>query len=548
MAQIIVGIPDFETLRTKDIVYVDKTQLLYTIVRNPGYYFFARPRRFGKTLLLSTFEKIFEARRDLFEGLAISSTDYDWVQRPVIRIGLARINCDTPEIFEAQLNAYLLDIALSMGVVFEAHHSSPNLKLTKLVEALYKSSGKKVVLLIDEYDKPILEHLSNAKLTTEIRDRLGNFYGAIKDLDKSLHFVFFTGVTKFARTSVFSKLNNLLDLSLSPDYAGLLGYTEKELQENFADYHKRAAIAQGLTQKKLSDKIREWYNGFRFSSAPLTVYNPISVMTFYFMRQFDNFWFNTGTPTFLYNLIRERHIDVSTLTPARITQQSGTSYEPTNVPIEHMLFQTGYLTIVAVDAERREFILDYPNREVRDALMEGLFEDWTGFDKGMGLPAVNDLIDALNNNDVSLFCALIRSMIANIPGVLHLPAEAYYHSLIIMIAQMMQFRVSAEEQSNKGFIDLVVETKKHIYIIEFKHQKSSRQALNQIKERAYFEKYLHARKPIILVGLTFRNKNISEPVIETIAPLVVRKPKGPALPNAKAPAKKTRKVVQRRTV
>ncbi|MBH1989499.1 MAG: AAA family ATPase [Myxococcaceae bacterium] len=359
---------DFPKLIKNNCVYVDKTEQLYHLLTGSGDNFFlSRPRRFGKTLLISTLEQIFLGRRELFEGLWISQSDYTWPKHPVLRISLVEMGVSSPEEFEDRLVRHLKKKAAEAGVHLERNLSSAEC-LAALVEGLAKQNS--VVLLIDEYDAPILAHIENPLLAEAIRAVLKSFYGVIKALDSHLRFVFLTGVTKFNKTSIFSGLNNLLDLTLDDRSATLLGLTLEELQNFFAD-HIRKAIDQGtLSRVDFMQSMQDWYNGYRFSPyLPTRVYNPCSVIRCLLSGRFENHWSQTGTPSFLVKLVQEKNYPILDLENLVLSDEDLGTFDLDRVQLPALLFQTGCLTIQDYDPETALYTLRFPNQEVTQSMM-----------------------------------------------------------------------------------------------------------------------------------------------------------------------------------
>jgi hypothetical protein len=352
--------------------YVDKTALIYQLITTGKYYFLARPRRFGKSLLVSTLASIFAGNRELFKGLAIDELEYEWKKHPVVKISLADIDCTSPESFREEIKRYLQEI----GTEFEleiAQELSPGQMLQSLIKKLAKKAP--VALLIDEYDYPILKHVHDVQMAEKMREVLSNFYGVLKGLDEHLKFVFLTGVSRFSKTSIFSGLNHLQDLTLSTEAAILVGLTEDEIRTHFSDYLQIAAKKFGVCQDGVVDKMREWYNGYCFDKEMTNknVYNPFSVLQFFSQLDFSNYWFATGTPTFLINLIKSRDYPVLEFENIQATESELSNFDVDNISLVTLLFQTGYLTIKNYDKESTNYLLYYPNKETKDSLFEYIF-------------------------------------------------------------------------------------------------------------------------------------------------------------------------------
>ncbi len=366
MKMLPIGIQTFSELIQKNYVYIDKTSIIYDMISMGKHYFIARPRRFGKSLLVSTLADIFSGKKELFEGLAISSLPYDWKQYPVIMISFADIPATTPEELEKVLRHYLQEIAHRYDIRLNTETPSEQM-LRELVMELAKK--EQVVILVDEYDYPILRYVHEESTAHAMREALKNFYGVIKGLDKYLKFVLLTGVSKFSQTSVFSGLNNLNDISLDRKFNTLLGYTKDEILNNFQPYLLQAAEYNDCSLENLFTRITAWYDGYCFSADKnaLRVYNPYSVLLFLSKKKFSNYWFATGTPTFLINLFKKYQYDVQNFEQAEATEGELGAFEIENISLKVLLFQTGYLTIQSYNSRINVYSLTYPNREVRDS-------------------------------------------------------------------------------------------------------------------------------------------------------------------------------------
>ncbi len=373
-----IGIQTFEGLIKGDYLYIDKTQLIYSLIL-PGSqsleaagpkYFLSRPRRFGKSLTISTLEAIFQGKKDLFKGLWIENVIYDWPVHPVLRIDFSQIPSGSSEEFEDQLTSLLLEIGTPHQVTLKRDH--PAIIMRQLVTALKAKTGQKVVILIDEYDNPIISNLENLPLAKENRNTLSEFYKTIKALDEHLRFVFVTGISKFSQVSVFSGANQLTDISMSEPYSSLLGYTQDELESNFSDHIQALALHQNVQVSETLETMKRWYNGYRFSKNDTRVYNPFSTLKLFNALDYADYWFESGTPTFLTHLVKEKGLDLNP-EDLEILPAVFSSYDPENLNLLAVLFQTGYLTIQNYDPETNLYQLDFPNYEVKSAWTERLY-------------------------------------------------------------------------------------------------------------------------------------------------------------------------------
>lgn len=488
-----IGIQTFSKIRENEYLYVDKTEQVLSLVENGSYYFLARPRRFGKSLLLSTLQALFEGRKELFAGLFVYDR-WDWkVRYPVIKIsfgGVARnreeMKQDVDNILKDNQERLEIDCpdTSDIGGCFKY-----------IIKEAVKKYGRKVVILVDEYDKLIVDNLDQPEVAKEGREILKDLYTTIKDSDEFIKFAFLTGVSKFSKVSIFSGLNNLEDISLVPHYGSICGYTENDLETVFAGHLENADM----------ERAREWYNGYNFLGEP--VYNPFDILLF--VRndlKFDNYWFATGTPTFLMKLIQKHNYFIPQLDNLKVSKNQLDSYDIDNLELEPILFQTGYLTIKRVEQTDfgSEYILGTPNKEVAISFNDVLIRYLTSEYNPLALK--KSLLAALKTCDLDTFGELLKSLFAAIPYNNYVnntisSYEGYYASVVYAYIASLGINIIAEDVTNKGRIDLTVKLNQYIYIIEFKVGGEGR-ALEQIKAKGYAEKYL-GEGEIYLIGIDF---------------------------------------------
>jgi len=522
MLNLPIGIQTFRKLIDGSYLYVDKTEHVYKLLSQGSVYFLSRPRRFGKSLLISTLNEIFEGEKELFKGLWIYKSDYAWEKHPVVRIDFSKKKAENRDDLKDFILYQLRNIADKYGISLtrNQHDEAFDELLTKL------SRINKVVVLIDEYDKPIIDNIENKELAVELREVLKGFYTIIKACDEHIRFVLLTGVSKFSKAGVFSGLNNLNDISMDTQYSSLLGITRQEMKAFFKEHIDRFAETEGITNVKLIEKITFWYDGFCFSKSCTKVFNPFSVLLLFEKFDFGNYWFESGTPSFLIKLIKEKNFDIARLDGINISESSFSSYEIENLKTIPILFQTGYLTIAGYIKERMEYTLAYPNFEVKNSMTECLSEAYSFVEKEFVHGYAWKMIDALRDHDFELFFDTLRIFFANIPYDLQLNKEKYYQTVFYLIFSLIGLKIEAEIKTNKGRIDAVI-IDKDIYIFEFKFNGDKDKALNQIKEKKYFEKYqgTEARgrkscqemgKEIYLFGVEFADRNVGDWVVEKI--------------------------------
>ncbi|MEZ4528701.1 MAG: ATP-binding protein [Desulfobacterales bacterium] len=509
-----IGKSSFERIRERNDLYVDKTRHIFKMADEGEYYFLSRPRRFGKSLTISTLRCLFQGRKELFEGLWISqNTDWNWKPHSVILFDFNSISHDTPENLNLGLRRSLEQTAKFYDLPSDAPLIRDQFK--ELILALHQKSKMPVVILIDEYDKPLIDHLGRGPEAMETakanRDILKQFLGVIKDGDVSsaLRFVFITGVSKFSRVSIFSELNNLEDLTMSEPYADMLGYTQEELETCFAPYIKLLSEKTGDTEPETKAKLMQYYNGYRFSARNVRVYNPFSVMNALKQKNFRNYWFETGTPTFLVNLLREKGWYLPKIEDMKAGEGVFSTYDLEHLKPEALLFQTGYVTIK--DITGRLFTFTYPNQEVKTSFLEVLFHAYTEGLRDSSLFLL--LAGYLGQEDYKSFFETVTAIFGAIPYTLESKRdEAYFHTLFYLMVSASGVDARSEVMTCEGRIDLLVKFPDKIFIIEFKCNQSADAALKQIREKNYADPYRQSGKKIILMGIDFdtEKRNVKE--------------------------------------
>ncbi|MFH1644426.1 MAG: AAA family ATPase [bacterium] len=518
MKQPPIGIQTFEKIIKDDYLYVDKTKQIYDIITTGTTYFISRPRRFGKSLLCSTLEQIFKGNKELFKNLWIYDSDYQWESHPVIRIDMSKIRLNNTEDFEKKLFNQMREIAKDNNIDY-TDYNSPEELLSAIIKNMSKKN--KVVIIVDEYDKPILDHITNTQIAEKVRNILKSFYGQFKTLDEYLKFIFLTGVTRFSKMSVFSGLNNLRDLTFNEKAATLFGYTQKELEFYFEERIKICVTKQKTSKKQILLQLKDWYNGYSFVDGKQKVYNPFSILLSLDDYKFKNYWFETGTPTFLVNMIREKNFDYTDPKSFEATELQLGNFDINNINLKTLLFQTGYLTIDSYDQSLRKYHLKYPNNEVEESLLEVLLESFSGIDAVISDDTIIEITNALMKNDLNQFREIIYNFFASMPYTIQINHEKYYQSIFYTLLRLLNIRIKVEVATNTGRIDSVVQIKDFIYIFEFKIDKSSTEALQQIEDKKYYQKFMSSKykdKKIIIVGVNFdtKQKNISDFSFKTI--------------------------------
>ena len=507
MKPIATDIYTFSNLVGGGYLYVDKTGILADLVsgRRGKQFFFSRPRRFGKSLTVTTLQAIFEGRRDLFGGLAIDRSDYDWRKYPVIRLDMSLTAAETVEEFNLKANEQIrmnrdrLDLSFDLA-------ASADVSFARLVEKAAASSDSGLaVLLVDEYDKPLLGHLGRPTVEA-FRTALKSFYSVIKGTEAALRFTFITGVSKFSKVSIFSDLNNLTDLTMDARTATLAGYTHEEARANFADHLAALGEANGLTPEGAFDRVVQMYDGYRFEENAPRVVNPVSFGRCLCERKFKGYWYETGTPTFLVNMLRAHPVDISDV---EVSESDLGTYEPSNPSLVPLLYQTGYLTIKDFRAlgNQRRYTLGFPNEEVRDAFNSSLMPVYTDMD-GIELGSIQvRCAEALLVHDVDGFVEAMKDFFTNVPYTLtDRGGEQVFQAILYTALRFVGVCVRAEVVTNRGRIDAVITCPDDVYVIEVKLDKSARKAMEQIRENGYAEKYRASGRRVTLIGINFSSK------------------------------------------
>lgn len=499
-----VGIQNFEKLRRDGYCYVDKTELIYRLASDGGYYFLSRPRRFGKSLLISTLEAYFEGKKELFEGLAIEKLEKEWTVSPVLHLDLNARKYDTPEALVAIINQHLEVWEALYGN--EKKDRAPEERFAYIIEKAYRATGHTVAVLIDEYDKPLLQAIGNEPLQQEYRNTLKAFYGVLKSCDRYIRFAMLTGVTKFGKVSVFSDLNNLMDISLSPRFANICGITQKELQEDFAEDIRMLAQANDMTEEQAAMELKQWYDGYHFTEKGDDIYNPFSLLNTFAELKFGSYWFETGTPTFLVELLKMNRYNLSRLTSEVAMAESLAgidTLEENPVPI---LYQSGYLTIKGYDREFQSYILGFPNNEVEEGFTKFLLPRYATIPSGNPAFELMSFVKDVRAGKTEDFMKRLQGFFADTPYELARDLELHYQNVMFIVFKLLGFYTQAEYHTSEGRIDLVVKTADYIYVMEFKLDGTAEEAIRQIEEKHYAKPFEADGRKIYRIGVNFSNR------------------------------------------
>jgi len=499
-----IGIQDFAKIREGNYVYADKTACIHQLITgSEGAFFLSRPRRFGKSLLCSILGTIFEGRRELFNGLAIDSLEWEWKRHPVIRIDLNHGNyTEGTDTLKKILRNALKNAATKLGLSVRGQVVSD--RFLNLIQDAHLKYGERVAVIIDEYDKPLLSTIDKGELREEIRMELKGFYSVIKSADSHLTFVFLTGVTKFSHVSIFSDLNHLTDLTLDPDYAGICGITQEELEASFAPEIESVLEKNGKERETYLGELRRFYNGYRFSEEPLRVYNPFGLLKHFNKNgKFLSYWYDTGTPTFLIKLIASQKINILDLSDMQVGDNDFHKYDIENMRAQPILYQSGYLTIKDYDEEFELYTLDFPNVEVRSCFANSLLDHYMESSDETAGALNTGLSQALLKGDIEGVINTLRRFFAVIPYDIIKESENYYETAVHLIFTMLGFKCRSEVRIATGRIDTLVETKGFVFCFEFKVNKTAEEALAQIDTKEYLLPWTGSGKKLFKVGVNF---------------------------------------------
>lgn len=496
-----IGIQSFPELITEGYTYVDKTRIIANLIKGGKYIFLSRPRRFGKSLLLSTIEAYFEGRRELFKGLAIDSMDMDWTPTPVIHFDFNSGLYDQPEGLTTHLAEYMslyekefklesrtdLDVALRFG---------------NLIRGIHNNTGRKVAILIDEYDKPLLGIEENPEQFEKNQALLKGFFSNLKSMDKHIRFAMLTGVARFSKVSIFSDLNNLKDISMYENYQEICGWTEEELLSNFQPGIQELAIKRRETPQETIDELRNYYDGYLFSDEGTRLYNPYSVLKALFSKSIKPFWFESATPTFLAKKIKKSGMDPESLNGQTQTYSDLIAVGLGTNNISALMFQTGYLTIDSYDFRRQRYTLRFPNREVEIGFARNLLPLYAPATERPDSPfKLQNFQDDLYDGEPGSFMERLKALVKDLPGEDH--KESTYRALTYLLCLLSGTEAQPERHSYKGRSDLEVLTPDYIYVFEFKYNKSVREAMDQILERDYAGRYAMDSRKLFLIAVNF---------------------------------------------
>ena len=508
-----IGVQNFESLRQDGYFYIDKTEFIYRLVKSGRYYFLSRPRRFGKSLLISTIEAYFQGKKELFEGLAIERLEKDWSQYPVLHLDLNARQYDRAESLYEELNKYLEIWEQTYGSPYGDR--KPEERFYQVIRYAYKKTGQRVVVLVDEYDKPLLQAIGCAELQEAYRNILKAFYGVLKSMDGYIQFAMLTGVTKFGKISVFSDLNNLDDISMRESNVNLCGVSEQEIHHNLEEELHELAKIQNMTYEETCAKLKEYYDGYHFAENTIGIYNPFSLLNTFKYNKFSSYWFETGTPSYLVELLKRSHYDLERMAN-EVTSSDVLNciYEDLN-PIP-LIYQSGYLTIKGYDEEFGIYRLGFPNREVEEGFIRYLMPFYTNVDKVESTFEIQKFVSEIRKGQPDAFLQRLQSFLVDTPYELARQLELHYQNVLFIVFKLVGFYTRVEYHTSRGRVDLVLKTSDYIYVMEFKLEGTAQEALKQIDEKQYALPFATDSRRLFKIGINFSNKlrNIEEWIIE----------------------------------
>ena len=500
-----IGIQDFEKIRKGRFVYVDKTDLVYKMAQKGGYYFLSRPRRFGKSLLVSTLEAYFSGKKELFDGLAVADLEKDWIRYPVLRFDLTGQSYMKPTDLDDTLNVQLIGLEKRYGIAERAGTAASRFRI--LIESAYEQTGLPVVVLIDEYDKPLVDNLGDETLTDAFRKQLQGFYSVMKAKDACIKFGFLTGVTKIGKLSVFSGLNNLKDISMDARYTDICGISEEDLRRYFGESVRELAEANKLNEPECYEELARMYDGYHFCEDSSGVYNPFSVLNTFDSLKFREYWFETGTPTFLVEVMKDTDYDVTRLSDEEIDAPSLMDVDTVYLNPVPLLYQTGYLTIKGYEPALGLYHLGFPNREVKHGFLNFLAKFYTPSRTDSGMMLVSRMLRDIYSGNAGGFMQKLEALFAKTSYQIQGDSEKDFQYAMYIILELMGEYVEVEKASSNGRIDVLIQAREYIYIIEIKINDTAEAALQQIEEKAYARRFADDKRKVFKIGVRFSTEN-----------------------------------------
>ena len=497
-----IGIQSFEKLRTEGFRYIDKSHLVYKLAQSGCYYFLSRPRRFGKSLFLSTLEAYFLGKKELFDGLAVAELEKDWIEYPVLHLDLNTQKYGSAEALEYVLDKFLQAQESKYGLSSSGSYFGP--RFAAVIQKAYEITGRRVVILVDEYDKPVLQVIGNDSLQEEYRSTLKGFYGALKSCDQYIQFAFLTGVTNFGKVSVFSDLNHLNDISMDQRYYDICGLTEKEIRANLSEEVESMAMELGLQPEEVYAKLKEHYDGYHFCEDNVPgIYNPFSILNALDKKKIESYWFATGTPTYLVELLKKHNYNLSCLEKEVLSSDELNSIDSASSDPIPVIYQSGYLTIKDYDKEFGLYRLGYPNKEVEEGFVKFLIPYYTNIEQTRSGFEISQFVRCLRNKDIEGFMQRLQAFLSACPYELQPDQERHFQSVMYILTTLCGFYTEVEEHTSRGRMDMTIKTDRYIYIFEFKFNSTAEAALKQISDMGYADKFKNDKREIICIGVNY---------------------------------------------
>ena len=496
-----LSIQTFEKIRKDDLLYIDKTEYIWNMIHLSKYIFLNRPRRFGKSLLVSTLQAYFEGRRDLFKGLFIETVEKEWTAYPVLRFDMSLGKHMEKEQLERYIAMRLVEYEVKYGITNPA--TDNNDRLTALIQAAYHKTGKKVVVLVDEYDAPLLDVMHEDTMLPVLRNVMRNFYSPLKASDPYLQFVFLTGITKFSQISIFSELNNLKNISMLANYAGVCGITLDEMLTAMSDYIDDFAESLQTTREGAINGLKQQYDGYHFTWPSPEIFNPFSLLNAFQDHDYTNYWFSSGTPTYLIEMLRKFHVLPSDISNMQVLASDFDAPTENMASITPLLYQGGYVTIKDYDRASCLYTLDIPNKEIRVGLMDSLLPNYVERRKEAGNTTIAKMYLALLHDDLDEMFRLLQAYLLTVPYCDNANSEGHYQQLLYVIFSLFGRYVEVEVHTPTGRVDIVMKTDKALYLFELKLNMSARAAIKQIDLKDYSSKFALSGLPVVKVGINF---------------------------------------------
>lgn len=509
-----IGIQTFEEIIKKSMLYVDKTEYVYRMANSGKYFFLSRPRRFGKSLLTSTFHSYFAGKKELFKGLAIEKLEMEWTEFPVLHFDMSGGKHLDKDELETYIGYQLENLEHKFGIT--QHREGVNNRLDNLITTAYKQTSKQVVVLIDEYDAPLLDVVHEDEKLPILRNVMRNFYSPLKKCESYLRFVFLTGITKFSQMSIFSELNNITNISMRDDYAGICGITMDELTTQMSADVDALAEKMGKTREETLDKLREYYDGYHFSAKSPDVFNPYSLLNAIAAGELDFYWFSSGTPTYLIEMLKKFNVMPSEIGGGDADKSEFDAPTESMTSVMPLLYQSGYITIKGYDPETELYTLDIPNKEIRVGLYRCLLSNYIGSNTLKGTTTIAKMSALIRRNNMDGALDMLQAFLETVPYCQGANTEDHYQQMMYVIFSILNHYVDVEVRTPRGRVDMVLRTATHLYLFELKLNKDAATAMRQIDLKQYPKRFTLCGLPIVKVGINFdvEKHNITDWTVE----------------------------------